>query len=163
MLLLVLAAGAAVGWYVVSPRSAVEELRAAANAGDEAALAEKVAFDSVRAHLKTDLRAQLAKGSDRDDAAATIGAALGGLFVDGLIDLFVSPAGMATVLRGRLPERAAADTDPERAPRDHSIDRRGTGRFLVRFARDGDDARPVLEFRRFGLDWRLVRIRIENE
>ena len=79
LLLLVLGAGAAIGWWVVSPRSAVEDLRSAAHAGDEAALNERIAFDSVRAHLKTDLRTRFGRAADGGDAAATLGAAIGGL------------------------------------------------------------------------------------
>lgn len=162
LLLLMLAGGAAIGWYTVSPRSTVEDLREAARAGDTAALDQLIAYDSVRANLKTDLRARLDRLADRDQPLATLGAVIGGAFVEGLIDTFVSPMGLSLILAGRSPEQGTPARPAPDDEADYTIDRQGLGRFAVRFESDGADGSvPVLEFRRHGLDWRLVRIAID--
>lgn len=162
LLLLVLVGGAAIGWYAVTPRSTVEDLREAARAGDTAALDELIAYDSVRANLKTDLRGRLDRMADRDQPLATLGAVIGGAFVEGLIDTFVSPMGLSLILAGRSPEEDAPARSAAEAEADYTIDRQGVDRFAVRFESDGTDGTvPVLEFRRHGLDWRLVRIAID--
>lgn len=160
LLLLVLALGAAIAWWTVSPRNAVEELRTAVRTGDADALESVVAFDSVRANLRTDLRVWMSDHARTDDPVVALGVALGGVLADGLIDAFVSPSGLTTLLRGGVP---GMDEPPSDDAAEYDIERTGIDRFLVRFPdEDAGDVRPVLEFRRHALSWRMVRIRLED-
>lgn len=151
---------AAAGWYWYSPRAAVEGLRDAARAGDTAQLERRIEMGSVRENLKSDLKAHMAERLDREDAGplAELGLAVGTMFVDGLVDALVSPGGLALLARGRVP-RDGATTQSSARDDDYEIDRQGLDRFLVRFAADDRDGpRPVLEFARRGLGWKLFRV-----
>jgi hypothetical protein len=148
-------------WYWYSPRVAAEGLRAAARAGDAQQLEQRIDLPAVRENLKADVRAYMAERVERgnDGPLARLGFALGTMVVDGLVDAFVSPGGLALLARGQVP-RAEAEAEPAAdADDDYRIDRAGLNRFLLRFeAEDADGPRPVLEFARRGLGWKLVRI-----
>lgn len=159
-LTLALALIAAAGWYWYSPRAAVEGLREAARAGDTAQLERRIELESVRENLKTDLKAHLAERLDREESGplGALGLAVGTMFVDGLVDALVSPGGLALLARGRVPQDGATRPSSTHDD-DYEIDREGFDRFLVRFATDDvDGPRPVLEFARRGLGWKLVRV-----
>lgn len=140
-------------WFWRSPHGAVERLREATRDGDPTRLEELIDFGSVRTNLKTDLRAAISNRSGvDDDPVGALGAALGGLFMDPLIDAFVSPEGLAAVARGRMP-----DDDDANAANVH-IDRRGISAFVARFDDAERGSSPALEFNLDGGRWRLVRI-----
>lgn len=165
LLLVVLAVGAVAAWYAITPRATVEDLRAAALAHDTETIDAIVDFDSVRAHLRSDLREYLARDSDsgEESLGRMLGRTIGSIIGDGLIDTFVSPMGLAVVLSGRLPDQDPPSEAAMERTRDYSIDRQGFNRFAVRFdADENDGTRPLLEFRRDGIHWRMVRIRLEN-
>jgi hypothetical protein len=158
-LLLLLVALAVAGWYWVSPTLAVNRLLGAVRAGDEAALENVIDFPAVRQNLKADLSgAADSRARGEEDQLGAFGRALGGMLVGGLVDMFVTPAGLAAVIHGNNP---VADGDAERVNLenvDYAIER-GISRFRVRFeSSDRPDIQPALVFQRQGLRWRVVRI-----
>lgn len=158
--LVAIVAGSAVAWFIVSPGHAVDELRTAAREGDTQALQDIVVFDSVRTYLKADLRATLDAGAESGGLGA-FASALGGALTDGVVDMLVSPEGVAALVRGDMPflqTRERPDVDAV----EFEIERNGLNTFRARY--EGDEAdeeeRPALVFRRDGLDWHVVRIEI---
>jgi hypothetical protein len=158
LLILILAAGA-VAWFVVSPDRAVDRLRTAARESDTATLESMVEFDSVRTYLKADLRATLDAGTDGNGPGA-FATAFGGALTDGVVDMLVSPEGIAALVRGDVPFLRARDR-PDVDAVELEIERDGLDTFRALYLGEGNEEdRPALVFRRDGLDWRVVRIEI---
>jgi hypothetical protein len=164
--LALVAAAAAGAWLWITPDRAVDRLREAARAGDVETLDEVVDFESVRANLKADLNEVVTRRTRGSDGLlATIGAAVGGAVVGGLVDTFVSPNGVAAIAQGRRPDADNGQPIEDAEPR---IDRRSLSTFVARFEGDGGNPedRVGLEFSRAGLQWRLTRVllpTLENE
>lgn len=120
ILALILAAAVVIGgWWYASPLLALDGLRDAAVAGDEAELEERVDFPALRGSVKDQLRTALtdavdSEGSDNPLGAA--GAALGLGLVDGIVDTLVTPEWVATtVTEGRM-RQAQAETARKALP-----------------------------------------------
>jgi hypothetical protein len=164
-LVLVIAAVAG-AWLWITPARAVDTLREAARASDVETLGEVIDFAAVRANLKTDLNEVVTRRTRGNDGLlATLGAAVGGAVVGGLVDTFVSPAGVAALAPGRRPDRDTPQRIEDAEPR---IERRTLNSFVARFDGDGDNPgdHVALEFSRAGLEWRLTRVllpTLENE
>lgn len=156
--LVVLAVAAMAAWLWITPARAVDRLREAARIGDVETLDEVVDFQAVRTNLKSDLNGSLAERTRRSEGLlATLGATFGGAVVNGLVDTFVSPAGVASIAYGRRPDRDTGEPVHAAAPR---IDRKSLNTFVARFADDGEipEDHVALEFSRAGLEWRLTRV-----
>ncbi len=150
-------------WLYVSPRLAVKHLRDAARTGDVEALNQLVDFPLVRENLKADLKASLLEStSQRDNANAlgtALGAGLGGLMVDGLVNQFVSPSGIAALVRYGSIDSTRIQREP---PLVTTMRYRDASTFAVTVR---NLERPVsdtlaLILRRSGISWRLVRVEI---
>lgn len=93
------------GWWYASPLMALDGLRDAAEAGDEAELEARVDFPALRSSLKEQLRDVLtdaARDPGGDNPLGAAGAALGLGFVDPIIDNTVTPEWVArTVTEGQ--------------------------------------------------------------
>ncbi|MGR7920058.1 DUF2939 domain-containing protein [Zobellella denitrificans] len=114
-LVLVLAAVLALGYGVAAPWLTVYQIREAADNRDGRALAEHVEFDSVRQSLKDQLNARMLRelGDDiRQNPLAVLGAALANTVVDGLVDTYVTPAGIEQLMRGETPAPGIPRSDP---------------------------------------------------
>jgi hypothetical protein len=119
-LVLVLAAVLALGYGVAAPWLTVYQIREAADNRDGRALAEHVEFDSVRQSLKDQLNARMLRelGDDiRQNPLAVLGAALANTVVDGLVDTYVTPAGIEQLMRGETPAPGIPRSDPPPAGR----------------------------------------------
>lgn len=159
---------AAAGYLVASPYLTAYQMQRAADARDGEALSEHVDFPAVRQHLKDQMNAEVARkiGSDggEDNPLAALGATFGSLVIDRMVDAFITPAGIARMMEGDVPEPAgpAAGNGDEAAARkpfsDASMRYEGLSKFVVtvRDADTGDDIRFVL--RRRGLAWQLTEI-----
>ena len=141
----------AVAWEWTAPRRTVESLREAAVQGDTAELRDLVDFEAVRENLRTDAADRLSSLADDDPGGlASLGLAMSDALVEQALDALVTPAGVAALARGRISEDAELE-----------IERTGLTTFLVRFDQEEGVSTP-LEFRRAGLGWRLVHIRVES-
>src|SRR5689334_15484048 len=160
LVLSILVAGLA-AWFYLSPRLAARHLQDAARAGDVEALSELVDFPLVREQLKADLKASLLESTSKRDSANPFGTALaaglGGLLVDGLVNQFVSPSGIAALVR-------YGSTDSTHRQREPQLSTHMRYRDASTFAVTVRDAeRPLsdtvtLVFRRSGISWRLARL-----
>ncbi len=95
-----------VGWYAASPFLAMGDLQKAAKAGDRDRLEQLVDFPRVRESLKADFTAGLmAKAQNdkelRDNPFAGLAAMFVPALVDRIVDVAVSPEGIARMQEGK--------------------------------------------------------------
>lgn len=154
------------GWYVASPWLTLYGIQTAAERRDVDKLIGYVDFEALRANLKEQIHAAVARQPKRestlpagwsvpDRAVAEIDA------IDRQIDAFVTPA-MARAMLGRAdapaPRLAGGVGDPGALARDVTIDRETLGRFVAR-GRNGRTDYGLI-FTAHGLGWQLSGIRL---
>jgi hypothetical protein len=155
--------------YFHAPYAAFSGLCKALGRHDAAALPKYVDFgllrDSVGAVVAEAARAQQ-KGAEGQSREAALMAELGlGLMVAPLVDVIVSPAGLAAVSKGDMPDLLAADSSDRSSdsrPVKRSMRHEQGGRFVVSCCREGAPSAATRElvFQRTGiLSWKLVGIR----
>jgi len=166
----VLAAGAAGALLVVaatsfaSPWWTLQRLRSAVAAHDAGAVSAKVDFPAMRESVKSQMLASLnnlTAKSMGDNPAASMTSAMSMALINPLVDVIVSPTGVALMVeQGKIkidrpaPPGAQARTAPEQ-PR-LAVGYRGWSRFDVT-SRDGGS----FIFRRTGLwDWKLAGLEL---
>lgn len=138
-------------WYWQAPRRAWNNMVKALAFQDAPALERLVDFASVRAHLKTDLRTAMAASTP----GGAMAAAIGGVGIDPVVDIIVTPAGMAQLVNtfGTRDTTAAQHTVVRYRYRGVShVD------VHIRSSVDRDDAAGIFTLERSGARWRLVRI-----
>ncbi|MBL1376584.1 DUF2939 domain-containing protein [Zobellella iuensis] len=175
-LVFVLAAVLALGYGVAAPWITVYQIREAADNRDGRALAEHVEFDSVRQSLKDQLNARMLRelGDDiRQNPLAALGAAFANVVVDGLVDTYVTPAGIEQLMRGETPAPGIPRSEPPPAGNgndtgkpgperrkpfsDAAMGYRSLNHFVVTMTDDsGKQAEFILSRR--GLGWKLTAI-----
>lgn len=159
------------GWVASSPFRAYADLKTAARAGDEQALAELVDFPAFRESVKEEVRGSVERGisggADRN-LAGRIGGMLAGAVAGPVVDHAVTPGGIASLTQGFRPGEGA---DGEEAPKAGSAEPESRFRvsrgyedlstFAVRF-RDPQTGRQrvTLVLHREGLRWRLAEMRL---
>ncbi|MCL9998145.1 MAG: DUF2939 domain-containing protein [Erythrobacter sp.] len=167
-LIALLIAGAG-GWYFFSPGYAMTQLADAAREGDEGQLRQRVDFPRVREALKADLRAKLAStfASEETEGFGKLGAALGMAMIDPMVEGFVTPESIGSMVRngkltrpGEKPD-AQAKASPEEA--DWAIEREGISRFKAMPVAKNVENPPALVFERDGIGWRLVEIDLPDD
>jgi len=160
-------------FYLASPPAAVSGLRDAIARGDTIELGDRVDFTSVRQGLKEQVNARVL-GKDYQDLASSpfgsIAIGVASKLLEGRLDSFLTPAGLADLASGRIPgedersEQAPSHppgpepAEPPAAPFAHArIDRETLGRFSAWVpAEAGGEIRFV--FRLQGLGWKLTDI-----
>ena len=175
--LMVLAGGIASGPYVT-----IRAIRSAVQAQDASALAAQVDFPMLRANLKAQLSDALVREAGEDVQANPLGAialSLATGAVGGVVDVLVTPTGLAGVMEGRKVwrnarggfrrqppafEDAPGRRQPESAtPPAPLQDARYRFESLSRFTAtvQSEDGEPIVfVLQRNGLRWRLVDIRL---
>ncbi len=154
-----------IAWYLVSPLYSMSQLRDAAIAGDEAALAERVDFPSLRESFKSQLRAQLeaemGKKEVSDNPFAVMGSTLVMGMVEPMVDSLVSPKGIKTLVAyGQFDGRGGSRPGGGKDKLKWSLERRGFNRVLAKPSAGRKDEEVALVFDRDGLGWRLVGVEL---
>jgi hypothetical protein len=162
--LLALSVCALAVWLYFTPYFAVRKLQAAAESGDQKALAAMVDFPALRASLKDEVRADAAKAvsGERESAVARIGGlvagTLAGAVAEPVVNSLVTPGGVSLLVQGRRPgekRRTEGRSWREEVEIDREYD--GPNRFLVRYRdRESGAQRMALVLTRQGLQWRLT-------
>jgi hypothetical protein len=166
-------------WIGAGPYLAVADIERGINDKDSERLAERVDFPTLRQNLKDQLKVKILKSATKELEDNPFGALATGLattLVDGLVDAFITPAGLASLMEGQRPSVGSA---PSRAPssptqkpepepdqaqtqdRDLFKNARHSYDSLSRFSvwvpgQDGRETRLVLQ--RDGLSWKLVNV-----
>lgn len=158
---------AAFGWYEVSPRYTLNEMRKAAQAGNGIKLSNWVDYQALKQDLKGELRREIPleanrRGMDRDPMTR-LGAELAVALVPVGVDVLVTPEAVqamfdstsAAATTGRGPGATAkggvAVMPVGISEKDVVIERRGLSEFKVRTR--GKNGAAI--FRRHGLGWKL--------
>jgi len=137
-------------WYFASPWYTMWRIVDAAEAGDSAALEERIDFERLRQGMREDLVTSRDDGDsdflDRigDGVVRTVGAAA--------INTIVTPRGLAVML----------DASPAMPGQDLSWDVERTGFSTFEGVSTYEDGTPgpVMMFERSGLAWQLVAVRL---
>lgn len=143
-------------WFWVAPHRAYDRLLQAVAFGSEPGLAASIDFPVVRAHLKDDIAAAVARRS-----RSRIGGAVTAAFLDQAVDATLTPSGLADLITAfgtRTPRRGAADTLV--AGTDVTFRYQSLSRVDIHVRPEGDsDANAgILTLTREGTSWRLTRI-----
>jgi hypothetical protein len=152
LVLLLIAAG---GWLYGSPYLTVAELKRAADARDLDTISERIDYPSVRASLKTQLRARLGRGDET--GLGVVGAALAERFAEPAIDVAVTPEAMRSIFASAAVAQAAQPRSLETRARDMQVRRESLSRFALA---PKNGAGPALVFELQGLQWRLTAMRL---
>jgi hypothetical protein len=147
--------------YLASPYVTLWQVQRAIDAKDASALSEYIDFPSVRESLKDQVNAKMAREMEKSPRGSNGFAGLALLFgpvvVDRLVDSYVTPAGMASILDGNARAAPGSGNDSAAKRGDGEVTRtyRDLDRFdLVRTTADGKEVRMVL--RRHGLfTWKV--------
>lgn len=158
-----------VGVYVAAaPYITVYQMRSAAEQRDGEALAEYIEFPSLRQSLKEQMNAvvlgQIAGvPGNKVDGKTVLGTALAVGLLDGAVDAWVTPSGIARLMEGEdlqaAEAGAAGQSDDRRAPprSDAKMSYESIEKFVVRYDNQrGDEVKLVL--RRRGLGWKMTEI-----
>ena len=96
-------------WFYFLPYIAFSGMKSAIDARDASRLAGYVNFPALKDSIKADLSARIAaRVSDTREKSlfGALGAALAGVFVDPLVDAFVTPESLAMILKAEMPKPA---------------------------------------------------------
>ncbi|SCW38633.1 Protein of unknown function [Pseudomonas peli] len=160
------------GYVIAAPYITVYQIRQAAKASDADALEQHIDFPSVRESLKAQMNAHVmesAKTELADNPFAAFGVAFASALVDRMVTAFVTPAGLAEMMKGKKPamagsageEKGSASDTHEREPFEGAdMGYQGPNRFVVTVtnAKGGDPARFILK--RSGISWQLSDVKL---
>jgi hypothetical protein len=151
------------GIYAGSPYYAAHSLRNAALEADIDKLDAHVDFPAVRESLKSQLTAAMMakfqKDSEmRDNPFAGLGMMMLPAIVDRTVDAFVTPDGIAALLRGQRPtDKVEANPDIESRTEYVGLDR---FRVKLRNTRQNEDGPSFLFERRGFASWKVIRMEL---
>src|SRR5262245_57391839 len=166
---------AAALWFA-SPYFALYNFVMALKEGDQLALQKQVSWPDVRQGFKEDLGAMLAEkvATDpelKDNPFSVIGSVLGSAIVDRLIDVYVTPRGLAALIQaGKLspkgvPSARSPETDrPVTRPVVRWAFFNGLASFLLVLENESGASAPlkvVMNFQDFS--WKVVRVYLPLE
>lgn len=162
------------GLYFGSPYWAVRNFQAAAKSGDVDALEATVDFPAVRENLKSQLTSALVDKLQNDPEMAEnpfagLGMMMMPAMVNGMVDAFVTPEGIARLAKNGHVQKQAdeGETIDKASQPDISYSYSGLDRFRVTMSpkEEANDKRDVgLLFERRGLfGWKMIRVEIPVE
>ena len=156
-----------VAYLAAGPYIAISEIKKAVAEQDSERLAEKIDFSMLRQDLKEQLRAKgiaMAVNEAQSNPLAALVAGLATTMVDGVVDSFVTPAGLASLMGGEKRSNQTSRRSEASSPREKDALFRNA-RYgydsLSKFSAwvptdDGKEVRFILQ--RDGLSWRLVKV-----
>lgn len=151
--------------YAGSPYLAASNLKAAAIDGDADKLEASVDFPAVRHSLKSQISAAMVQkmNSDPDmkgNPFAGLGMMMIPAIVDKAIDAYVTPEGLAALVKGSKPNASKGTSASENPEIEYDYEWVNSDRFKVKTANiKTQEAGPILVFERRGLvTWKLVKV-----
>ncbi|KAB8052671.1 DUF2939 domain-containing protein [Janthinobacterium rivuli] len=156
-----------------SPYYALHQIKTALAERNAEALAAHVDFPALRASVKTQLEASMARSIEATAGSgnplAALGQSIASAMLGKMVDTMVSPAGVvALVNKSAVSPQADADgsadapADGARKKADYAAGYAGLNTFVVR-ARDGNAQEGALVLLRHGVwDWKLSSIEIAS-
>ena len=153
------------GIYLGSPYYAIYSLRNAALEADTDKLEAGVDFPAVRESLKSQMSAAMMTKMQNDSEMrnnpfAGLGAMMMPAIIDRMVDSFVTPDGIAAMMRGQKPtDRTTAQANPDIESRTEYVN---LDRFRVRLHNKklNEDGPSFLLERRGFATWKLIRLEL---
>lgn len=156
-----------VAYVAAGPYITVAEIKKGVAEKDSERLAEKIDFAMLRQDLKEQLRAKgmaVAANEAQNNPLTALVAGLATTMVDGVVDSFVTPAGLASLMGGQKPYNQKTRKPEASSPREKDeLFRNARYGYdsLSKFSAwvptdDGKEIRFILQ--RSGLSWRLVKV-----
>lgn len=167
---LIVIAVLALGWFIASPYVAVQQMKSAAEDRDGEALSDHIEFPTLRQNFKDQLNAAMAQEMSKevdDNLFAAFGAALGTMMVDGMVDAYVTPAGITQMMKGESPNESEGSSMPQQntennAFEDAVLSYESWDKFSISVPNEkGEVSKFIL--RRRGIGWKLTNIVIPLE
>ncbi len=157
------------GYIAAGPFLTMNSIKVAVETGDSEKLSEDINFPLVRQNLKEQLSAAMATNAREelsDNPFAALAIAFSDKLVEGMLDTFVTPSGIASLISGRNP-LIKTDTGPTKGDDSDQqladlwdksrFEYDSVDRFSIWINNDvGDEVRVVM--RRDGLKWRLTNV-----
>ncbi|MER3481129.1 MAG: hypothetical protein C4327_11795 [Meiothermus sp.] len=139
-------------WF--SPYLALYGLQRAITTNNASAISRYVDLPKVRESLKSDLNRALIQEVGKDTTGfGALALAFVGPMIDQLVDIYITPEGLASIGTGEDPKKA---TDTQNVVH-WRIKRRGLSEALVYFK---DNPSEGLIMERQGLGWKVIRLQI---
>lgn len=154
-----------VGYVAAGPYLTVSAIKTGIVEQDAEKLSENIEFPTLRQNLKDQLNASVMKNAAtelKDNPFAALAAGFASKMVDGLVESFVTPSGLAAIMEGKKPSKHSGtgnSTPPQKDDlfKDARFSYDSTSKFSIWVANDqGEEARFVLQ--RKGFSWKLVNL-----
>lgn len=161
-----------VGYVVAGPYLSLYQLRTAVEDQNSEKLSNNIDFPILRQNLKEQLSVRIIKHTMtelKDNPFSALAIGIASKMVDTMVDSFVTPAGLASMMEGEKPKlndasgSSADSTRPKRKPFENAnYSFESINRFSVRVPNDkGEEIRFILT--RSGINWKLSNILIPLE
>lgn len=161
---LVLLACLLLATYVyVTPYITVYQMRSAAESDDAVALSAHIEFPTLRQGVKDQFNAVIAKettGKMAGNPLAALGASFGSMLVDGMVNVYMTPAGVTELMKGDKPKLSPGGGEKPRdkiAFEDVELGYAAWDRFTVAVPTEGAE-NSVFVLSRRGAGWMLTNI-----
>jgi len=99
---------ALVGYVAVGPLITIYQIRSAVEQEDSEKLSEYIDFPALRTNLKEQLNSELMKkaaAESKDKPFRALGLALAPKLVESIVDSFVTPSGISSLMAGKKPQQ----------------------------------------------------------
>jgi hypothetical protein len=157
--------GLVVGYVAVGPYVTVSAIKAGIVEQDSEKLSENIEFPALRQNLKDQLNAAMMKKTAAElkgNPFAALATAFATKMVDGIVDSFVTPSGLAALMEGKKPSKNGSEGNTA-PPNKESLFKNArfsydsTSKFSIWVPNDkGEEVRFILQ--RDGLSWKLVNL-----
>lgn len=161
-----------VGYVAAGPYLTVSAIKTGIVEKDSEKLSENIDFKALRQNLKDQLNVEILKNAAtgmKGNPFAALAAGFATKMVDGMVDSFVTPSGLASVMEGKKlhKNQGKNNTDSSALKKDElfknaSFSYDSISKFSIYVPdQDGKETRFILK--RDGLSWKLVNIMLPKE
>jgi len=156
-------------YIVVGPYFTIHGIKSSIKENDTDRLSEYVEFNLLRKNMKEQFNATMIKSSGEDikqNPFAMMMVGVASQLVDGLVDVYLSPASIALLLDGERPEYRARPSYTETKPtknrrseplKEYTTKFVSTDRFYV-YTKGANEEEITVVLQRFGLEWKMTNI-----
>ncbi|SEI70702.1 Protein of unknown function [Allopseudospirillum japonicum] len=155
-----------IGYLAAGPYITVAAIKTGIAENDAEKMSENIEFPTLRQNIKEQLNASMMKKSGvamQDNPFAALAVGLAAQVVDGMVDSFVTPSGLAAIMEGKQPVKDAPSRDQTPPPEKDDLFKNArfsydsSSQFSVWVPNEqGKETRFILERR--GLSWKLVNL-----
>lgn len=156
--------------FYFTPYLAVYNMKKAAEKKDADALSRYVDYPSLRESLKANFNAIMASEITKSESPfGALGAALGAMLVNQMIDAFITPESLAMLIKGEEPQIGDFEKDQKtesssKTETKTSMSYEGLNQFVVKVKEKGSSEKPIkFIYKRCGIiSWKLSALRLPS-